>query len=427
MFRIVIFLFLSAELFSGVYRYHPSSALHLGAGFNPLFPDRSFRKCLEFDDKISLDGEGAVTTKYAMNLIRSRKDLYETLGISASLSARGTFWNVGASSDYFKEHAFHSDTINWIIAGRTLFGRSSMKNVRLIDEAQTLIDEGEYDRFESMCGSEFVNIERKQVLIAAIFTISNVSEEEKEKLETQFNASYSGGFFSVDAKMKYAHFYQQASSVSQVNMSIYAIGGEGIMGFSGLIEAPNELEKIQTVLSEYMSKLDEEHAAPAAYMTGSMSVFGWKGMTPIDVYKRERVLAEIFHRYKDAEQTIQRLRNLLAYGSTGAFETLKEEQLEQYEKHLSVYGEYLEALLFFADTCYAEPKACNLPDSEPDQVLWPVNIIDGCEKLRLKAHRVGLIDEFELVRMRQDKTAPIFKTVSQGITAIIMCHNLDVS
>lgn len=59
-----------------------------------------------------------------------------------------------------------------------------------------------------------------------------------------------------------------------------------------------------------------------------------------------------------------------------------------------------------ADTCYNEVAGCNLPEYTLERVVWPVDLLSECERLRLNAFTRGFINEQELQRMRRRGLAP---------------------
>lgn len=407
---------------AGVYQYHPSSVLRLGAGFNPLFPDRAYADCLDYGQVESIDGENAINTRYSMNVLTSRKQLFESMGISASMSARGSFWSASGSVDYLKEHKFHKDNINWMVMGTTQFGRFGISDVKLKKGSKKLLEEKKYGEFEARCGSEFVQMESRRVMVSAIFTIENVSEEDKEKLETQFEGSISGFLGEGEMKAKYTSFYNAASHVSRVRMTILAVGGAGIQRFGAIIKNPGNLEEIQSVLAAYLEELNLDAAVPSTYLTGSMSVFGWDGTTPISVYRRERALGELFHAYRDVEDIIKRIRGILELRGALIYGGLSEDQFDGYEEALDGYQAYRKSILNAADGCYENLEDCDVPDGKPERVVWPINLVAPCEKLRLKAYRAQAITEVDVERMRLHNQAPIMKGDSK-VGAVVFCSD----
>lgn len=411
---------------AGSYAYHPSNALYLGAGFDPAYPDRAFRPCIAYSGKSNVDGQGAIRTEYSLSLVGSKKELFDRLSISASLSARGLFWGAGANVDYFSEHKFHSDSLTWMLMGKSEYGRLVMNDAQLLPFAKQMLDAGNSEAFQNSCGSEFVKQERRAVLISAIFSIENVASEDKSRLESQFNASYSSGFFDVEVKNKYAKFFSEASRVNRIKLSIYAVGGGGITQLSSLVLKPDDLEEVQRVIKSYMDTLDESRAVPCEYLSGSMSAFGYRGHPQGDAFRRERVLADLYYRSSDAYNTYKRLESILSSWGSHDYASLSDGDMKRYQALFNQYAAYLNTLQDAADACYGSIAECKLPPSNLDRVVWPVNQVSECEKLRLKAYYVGLIDDKQLDKFRELGLAPVFQNPSSGIQAQVICEAMGL-
>lgn len=415
------FFLLGMVSFAESYSYHPSNTLYLGAGFDPGYPERAFQSCLQFDGRLNVDGQGAIKTEYSLSLVKSKKELFDRLSISASLSARGLFWGANAGVDYFSEHRFHSDSITWMLTGKSEYGRFIIQNPRLTQAAQNLLNNGEHDSFSKQCGTEFIKQERRSVLIAAIFSMENVSSEDIKRLETHFSASFSSGFFEASAKTRYARFITEASRVNQINMSVYAIGGSGIIELSHLVLHPDDLGEIQKTIEHYMKSLDESRAVPCEYLSGSMAAFGWRGATPADVFRRERVLAELYYQHEETQSSYQRLGSILNARNGTVYTHLSDTQWQTYQNQYNQHATYLHSLMESADACYESFTHCKLPPHTLERVIWPINFLSECEKMRFAAHQAGLIDDQELEQLRNLKLAPVIKT-NHAIGAYAFCE-----
>ena len=417
-----VFLILCSLSFADSYTYHPSNTLYLGAGFDPAYPERAFQSCLQFDGRSNVDGKGAIKTEYSLSLVKSKKELFDRLSISASLSARGLFWGANAGVDYFSEHRFHSDSITWMLTGKSEYGRYIIQNPKLTAHAEKLLKEDEHDSFAKQCGTEFIKQERRSVLIAAVFSMENVSSEDIKRLETHFSASYSAGFFEASAQMRYSRFIAEASRINRINMSIYAIGGSGIIELSHLVLHPDDLGEVQKVIEHYMKGLDESRAVPCEYLSGSMAAFGWQGVTPADVFRRERVLADLYYRYEETQSTYQRLGSILSNRDSLAYNKLSNTQWQTYQNQYNQHATYLTTLMQSADACYESFATCKLPGNHLERVIWPVNFLSECEQTRIRAHQAGLVSDKELEKLRALKLTPVLKPNNKEIGAYAFCE-----
>lgn len=427
--RVVIYLlwvtqFMPTILKAEVHSYDPYSTIYLGAGFNPEKPEEAHYQCVTYDSVWNVDTSGAIKTTFDASIIRSREDLYRHLSISSSASARYKFFGGSASMSFTDDFNFHSDSIVWIIKGQSFYGRYQMKNPRLNDEAQGLIDSNRNSAFARKCGTKFINQENRSVLIAAIFSIENVSQEHKQKLTSEFKASISGGLFEGSAAGSYKRFFSEASKRSQIKMSIYAIGGSGITRLSGLMTQGDDLNKVQSILADYVGTLSSDNAAPLSYVSGSMEVFGWKGKHDPNIQQRDRVLSQIYYRYKETNSAVNRINDVLASFDTPLWSYLSDTDYNTYLKQRDDSEGYLSDLTQAADNCYYDDK-CGVPASSLSRVKWPIQQADKCEMTRMSAYLAKQIDEITLVGWRRLGFAPIFKDSddpSSGIVAAGPCN-----
>ena len=415
---LIFSLFTSLHLKAEIHSYDPYSTIFLGAGFDPENPQEAFHQCINYDSTKNVDTNGAIKTTFDASIVRSREDLHKHLGISASASARYKFFSGSASMSFTDDFNFHSDSTIWIIKGQTFYGRFQMQNPRLTDEANDLILSNRHSAFARKCGKSFISQENRSVLIAAIFSIENVSSEHKQKLDTQFKASVSAGLFDGSAKGSYQRFFSEASKRSQIKMSVYAIGGSGITKLHGLMTQSDDLNHIQSILSEYVKTMGADNAAPLSYVSGSMEVFGWKGSHDPHIQQRDRVLSQIYYRYKEGETTVNRINDVLAVFDTPLWSYMSDNQYSTYVRQRDEYEGYLTLLTNAADNCYYDDQ-CSVPQSTISRVKWPIQNADQCELIRMSAYQAKQIDETVLIGWRRLGFAPIFKVQDDPTSGII--------
>ena len=401
-------LLLPITLVAEVHSYDPYSAIYLGAGFDPKQPEEAFNQCITFDATKNVDTIGAIKTTFDATIIHTRENLHRHLGISSSASARYKFFSGSAAMSFHDDYNFHSDSIVWIIKGQSFYGRFQMINPQLTKEAQQLIDDKKYSSFARKCGTKFVSQENRSVLIAAIFSIENVSSEYKQKLTAEFKASVSGGLFEGRVASSYKRFFSEASKRSQIKMSVYAIGGNGITRLHNLMTKNDDLNNIQLILSNYTKTIGSDHAAPLSYLSGSMEVFGWRGQHDPQVKQRDHTLSQIYFRYKEAETVINRLNEVLILLDTPLWSFLSDEQYKTYQYHLNEYETYLSLLTETADNCFYGDQ-CSVPPQNLKRVKWPLQLADKCELKRIEAFNNGKITLEIMTLLRRSNMVPLFK------------------
>ncbi|MBH1989021.1 MAG: hypothetical protein I8H75_04945 [Myxococcaceae bacterium] len=420
--RFLVLLWLSTSAVSGTYTYHPSNALFLGAGFDPRFPDQAFANCIEFQERVHVDGNSAIKTEYSLSLVKSKQELFDRLNISSSLSARSLFFHLSAGASYFSQHRLHSDSITWMILGKSEYGRYVIQNPQLNPLAKHLIEQREFEQFARQCGTEFIRQERRAVMVAAIFSVENVNQEDRRRLEMHFEASTSALFFDASLKTRYERFVSEASRLNRVNLSFYAIGGSGITELANLAIHADDLENVQRTLERYMKTLDESKAVPVEYVSASMASFGWLGGTPALLHQRERVLAQLYHQHEEANSIRTRLAQILTPKGDGPSKVLSTLEHQTYTNRYHEYGQYLKAILKAADLCHASLDQCEPLSCHLSKIVWPMNHLSLCDKLRQKALHGNQIDEEELEELERMKLAPILDPSTQKIGAYKLCR-----
>src|SRR5215472_6531339 len=95
-------------LHADIYKYHPSTTLHLGGGFDPSHPSLAFPPCLEWSTVVAENGSS--TSRFDSQLLTDTQDLYQSLQVDAILAARYLFLSATASFHLKDESAFHSDS-----------------------------------------------------------------------------------------------------------------------------------------------------------------------------------------------------------------------------------------------------------------------------------------------------------------------------
>src|ERR1700729_4071568 len=83
-----------------VYRAHPSSPLKLEGGFDPLRPTSLLAPCLDSDGVDPKAASGGAATKYSSVIVTTQDDLYKSLNVDATLSARYTFFSASAKMSF---------------------------------------------------------------------------------------------------------------------------------------------------------------------------------------------------------------------------------------------------------------------------------------------------------------------------------------
>ncbi len=353
-----------------VYNYHPSTPLLLGAGVDPKDPLNVIPSCISYDEhRIE---KTAVTTEFSLSLLRTRRDLYEKLNISASMSAHYLFFSADGSLSIDRDYSFESDTIVWILKAYTDFGRKEARHPELLPEAQALVT-SDPDEFSRRYGTEVILQERRAVQIVAIFSLSNMAERQKDILQRSFRGGISLRSFGADVAANYSKFVSEAAKVSSLNVSVYALGGGGISNLADIIQNQTDIDVITDSLQQYTSNFNFDSSAPIQYLSGSMSRFGWRG-NPIDITYRDQVLSDLYILYKDIQAVKDRLQYLTSSSPDSPLgKLITAEQRNYYREVLNEYYNRLRSIQQSALACRLDEQDCpNIVDLMPSKdINWP--------------------------------------------------------
>lgn len=294
--------------FAAEYTYHPAVSLRLGAGTDPRDPLDPFPYCFQFESRDIAGTAGS--SEFTLKQVKNRRDLMEQLGVSISLSGRYKFFSGGAKLSLDENYAFSSDSLTWIIFSKSDFGRKELSNERLLPQYEQMLTDGENAKFAERCGQELVTQERREAVVAAIFTVSNVSESRQKQLQASLEAAVNTGIFSADGAASYRSFVSQAAETSAISLHVETIGGPGGGDLGALITDYGDLTKISTVLRKYVEATNASNALTVSYTTTKMSRYGWKGSL-LETSLIDQTLADYYIFYQDVKQIKDRATTIV--------------------------------------------------------------------------------------------------------------------
>ncbi|MBF0299819.1 MAG: hypothetical protein HQK51_13925 [Oligoflexia bacterium] len=360
-------------------------------------------------------GKRALKTFYTLTLIKNRKDLYELLNISPSLSARYKFFGGGSNFSFEDEKVFHSDSITWVIIANSDFGRRGIKKPRINSFAKELLASS-IQKFEESCGKEVILEERKMASIALMFTVSNISESNKKNIEASFKTNIGIiNSFSLTSNVNYSKFYKYVEGVGKISIKFFAIGGRGLSDLAGFaVYDPYDLQSIQEALSYYMKGINKNTAAPVEYISSSYELFNIYGITNLSRFYQNLVLSEYFFKYMQIESEIKRIDQIL---------NSKQLEVNLFSDLKKLYKERIDTLLFLAksvEKCNSEIEECKLPEINIKIIDWSLydnndsnsnsnnSKIKLCEEGRNMALINGLISKREYDNFKDLGYGPVF-------------------
>jgi hypothetical protein len=279
---------------AGSYEFHPGSTLKLGGTFDPENLNVSFPSCILYDREYAIHRLGrkddpppvpppggpapaprleniAGDNLLSIEQIKTREHLYKFLHISTSISGQYKFFSAGVSINYEMEETFDSDSFVFGVRGLTTFGEVGLINPHLSNEAKALVNNR--SAFYTRCGREWVSTETRGVLIAVIYTIKNVSQSQRSKLEAAVSGGFSGVVLKLDVEAKLKQIFETAFVSNYYSAHVHAIGGTGISKFAETLKSLDEPTKVLQQITDYMKDLKYEASVPITFTTGVLDQF----------------------------------------------------------------------------------------------------------------------------------------------------------
>ena len=344
--------------------------MRLKGGFDPQAPKNQGLACL--DGSPNRIENTTVSATFNANVVKIRQELLKILHVDASLSGRYGLYGGGASFSYDNEYSFEEDSLTWAIYADADFGRLEIADPHMKPFAQKLIDQKKWPQFRSACGTEAVTTERRRGSVAAIFSVRNLTERQKEDLQAKANFGASGGVWSVQAQVNYHKFVAQASQLSTIKVTVAVVGGQGIQVLSGLATDYDDLQKVSDIVKQYIAGLTFDNSVASEYYTTDWTAFGYQG-TVIDVTRQSDILASLYVTYQDTIRARDRARSiLLAVQRPEYQDRLSPAEIATVRKAETDAVNTINTILQRADQCKANASACKpTTDLSPPAVPWP--------------------------------------------------------
>ncbi|SEH88556.1 hypothetical protein SAMN02799636_04280 [Methylobacterium sp. 275MFSha3.1] len=355
---------------SAQYDYHPQSVLRLGGGFDPSRPLDTFRRCLKFiENRIE---RGTVSASFQATVVKSRAQFLSIVNISASLSGHYGLFGGGGSFSYDSEYSFDNDSLTWAVVATNDYGRAEVTEEKFEPFAESMIAGKKWKQFADACGKEVATQERRIAKVAAVFSVTNLSQSEKENLTAA--ASFQGGSTGVwdaGAQASYHKFVSQASQVSTIKVSVFVIGGDGISVLADLATDYSDIQAVTNAVRTYIAGLTFEKAAPLSYSTARWNAYGWEG-SQLDLTRQYEIMASLYTLYQDAQKVRERLQRTQELASRPEYaERVSQTQRDKISKNQDVYTHIVEDILTRAENC-REKRICNSTTSIKMPVVeWP--------------------------------------------------------
>jgi hypothetical protein len=215
----ILYATICSQCFSAEYRF-PTS-LRIGTGLNPSEPLESYPYCFDYNERI-VSGS-APTSSFRATVIKDRKHFLRELNVSASASGSYAIFSGNASISIDERYSFDSDNLTWLVLFSTDLGRKEIFNERPKSFAQKLLDDKNYVEFAIRCGSELITQEHRQVSVAAVYSMKNLTVEQKSQLESKLEGGATASAWGAKITSSFKNFINEASRSSKINVDILVI------------------------------------------------------------------------------------------------------------------------------------------------------------------------------------------------------------
>lgn len=342
-----------------IYRISPGSALAIGEGFDPRQPRRIYLPCIDHDglwatgslkpgDK-PVEGKPYTTSagfSFQSTQIESRKQLYEFVSISASVSGGYAFFSGSASFLSEDEFKFDEYSYHFAMKASTEFGEFRLIKPRLNADAQVALYRSPSAFFER-CGTEFVGQQTRGAAISVVYSVHTIDQAKRSRIEASLSASFQGGVGSVGGNFNYKEVLAEALKTGSLKIHVYGFGGEGVAKLKDLVTNNTDVAKVKQTIQDYVQGLDVHSSVPVAYATGSMTSLDPR-LGSMDFGVFNRYLAEYVVAYEDLLGYRDTLRKVLRGGTA---QRLSAEEKQTLTTAFETSGRLVDQIVTKALTC----------------------------------------------------------------------------
>ena len=192
--------------------------------------------------------DDARSTIYHLELINSKKELYDKISMSSSASGSYGVFSAGAKASFVKERKWEAYS-NYILVKAVRFTKKqSFANdqILLSDSAKNVMLSSR-TTFADSCGTSFVNNVYLGGEIYGVIEIKANSYSEKQNIRSSLNASGSFAGVSASGSGSYQRKIEELSSRYHLKVDFQHIGGQKIEvpnTVHGLLDLSNKIEEI---------------------------------------------------------------------------------------------------------------------------------------------------------------------------------------
>lgn len=334
-------------------RFTLEAPYSLGSGVSPEAPFLPKDDCFIFDRNriVALDTKGSAEAMVNVTAIKSRKQLYEELGLDLKVMASKKFFgNMGrveVAGKIGRGFTFSDDNLMIVIQARSDYGRFKIDGLQLKPEKKKLLDQGEFERFAKECGTHYVTTETRVARVAVIITLENVSRETSKDLSGSLDGGVDFSVLTGKASAGFEKARKEATFQGHFGSTVFTQGGAGTEKLARLAmpidgEGLVDISLLQDGFHEYLATMNQDTAIPHLYSLRPMTIFGWRGDLNFD--RIDIPVGQAFLEFEKTEARLIRARTQLENQA----DYLPQEVIDRYLAFLGDQVRYLQALTHFA-------------------------------------------------------------------------------
>jgi hypothetical protein len=341
--------------------YQPS----LGGGVN-YEETKTFRTCVNRTDVAT--SPLALSRLYKETRISSRRQLNETLNVSASISAKALWGEAGGSFSYFSDVKINEDAFYWLIDANYAVTSDVIPtngDFDLTPQAKSILQHEGLHAFYQACGSHFYSGRQFGGRYTLLYEFSSKQDEVVKRLSTQ--VQYGG--FGLSAKASFAKFIHLAQQASVLKVYSHIQGGG-----HQIANYVNDPEKLAGELAKLQEDLvNRRQGVVLKWFMSSYDMFEEvlrkkreEGITTPDDAQRDQALALYFQQYADNESHIAHRRQLLvASNQEEPLFIYRKENLTEIQEQIRSYARQNDQIKQLAQGCLKGLSSCKTSDIVP--------------------------------------------------------------
>lgn len=372
-----------------IYGYNRDHALTLGRNFDPSEISVAKTQCLIYDTIEQSLPETATSSRIEFTYVETNEQLRMALGVD--VSAEASYFGFGGGGSMMSQTQINrrSNSLTLVLRANSEYLRRFATNPQLTPQAESWIEQNQYDTFIENCGSHYITSERRGSTVAVIINIDNASSELQQTIRTTARASGAFGPLSGRASASLNLEFSRSNASRSIGIRAFTTGGRGIQDLGGLLtdifSNDNPIRVITNHIATLMSQMTAANAAPIGYSAAPNPFLPINQLLPGHYNERTRRLVQMVDRFYEVSADMATIRNI-GNESSGYFRFIAPIDARRAASELPLWESYIETLRQAHERCVASSTKsiddCQLPTFErPQFSALVLNIVSMIEEL----------------------------------------------